>query len=50
MSRRVVASTIEIIGVAVFIGGLFLVSWPLAVVAFGGFLILAALAIQKVGY
>ena len=50
MNRTVIASFLEVVGAAVFLGGLVLVSWPLAVVALGAFLILAALAIQKVGY
>ena len=49
MSRGIVANVMEVAGFTALIGGLVLVSWPLAIVAFGGFLILAALAIQKVG-
>ena len=49
MNRGIVANVMEVTGFAIFIGGLVVVSWPLAIVALGGCLILAALAIQKVG-
>ena len=50
MNRNLVAGVIELIGVAALVGGLFIISWPIATATLGGVLILTALVIAKGGY
>ena len=50
MSRNQFAGVVELIGVAALVGGLFIISWPIAIATLGGVLILTALVISKGGY
>jgi len=50
MSRGLIAGVVEVIGVAALVGGLFIISWPVAIATLGGVLILTALVIAKGGY
>ena len=50
MSRNQFAGVVELIGVAALVGGLFVISWPIAIATLGGVLILTALVISKGGY
>jgi hypothetical protein len=49
LNRGIVAGIMELSGAVLLVGGLFMVSWPLAVATLGGLVILTALVIQKGG-